>query len=190
MLDFSEIKLGKVVIFNSKPCVIIKCDFMRMQQRKPTKKCKMRNLVTGAVVEYTFKSGEEIEEAELKRENATFMYLDKDNLSFMLVDTYETVEVPANILEDKIGYLKTELQVQILYFNEEPISIDLPVKISFKIINTQDVEKGKGNTVSDVMKDAEIESGKIVKVPAFIKVGEKVIINTVEDEYVERDTSK
>jgi elongation factor P len=185
MLDFSEIKLGKVVQYNNQPCVITKCDFLRMQQRKPVKKCLMKSLITGNNIEYSFKSGEGVEEADMKKEAATFMYQTGQNLSFMITSTYETLDLPQEIMGEKTGYLKEGQEVTILYFNDEPISIDLPVKISFKVTHTDEV--ARGNTVSGVLKDATIETGKVVKVPAFIKTGEKVIINTIEDEYVERE---
>lgn len=188
MIDFSEIKLGKVVIFNDKPCLITKCDFLRKQQRKPVKKCILKNIVTNNSYEYSYKSGETVEEAELEKMPSTFMYSTGDTLSFMSSTTYETVEVPKEMLGDKSDYLKDSLEVTIVFFDGKPISVDLPIKISYKIIETVDVDKG--NTVQGVMKDAKIETGKIVKVPGFIKMGEKVIINTVEDEYSERDTSK
>ncbi|MEM1312090.1 MAG: elongation factor P [Patescibacteria group bacterium] len=187
MLDFSEIKLGKVVQYNNQPCVITKCDFLRMQQRKPVKKCILKNLITGNNVEYSFKSGEAVEEADLKREPATFLYQTGNNLNFLVSATYETVEIDSQIMSDKADYLSEGQEVVIQYFNDDPISVDLPVKISFKIMQTDEV--AKGNTVNNVLKEATIETGKIVRVPSFIKVGEKVVINTVEDSYVERDNN-
>lgn len=185
MLDFSEIKLGKVVQFNNQPCVITKCEFLRMQQRKPVKKCILKNLVTGNNVEYSFKSGESVEEADLKREVATFMYENGESLSFMLTSSYETVDIPREMLGDKTGYLKEGLEVAIIYFNEGPISVELPIKVAFTVVETPD-QVSKGNTSAGVMKDAVLETGKIVQVPAFIKQGETILVNTIEDEYVER----
>jgi elongation factor P len=187
MLDFSEIKLGSVVSFNNAPCVIVKCEFLRMQQRKPVKKCILKNLITGSNTEYSFKSGESVEEADLRREPASFMYKNSDTLSFMLSISYETIDIPLSMLGDKSDYLKEGLEVLIVYFNDAPISVDLPIKVSYTITHTAPVVKG--NSVSDVSKEAVIETGKTVRVPAFIKEGEKVVINTVEDEYVSRDTS-
>jgi elongation factor P len=187
MLDFSEIKLGKVVNFENNPCVIIKCDFLRMQQRKPVKKCILKNLVTGRNTEYSFKSGEGVEEADLRREKANFMYRTGNELSFMIESNYETLDLPAEILGDKADYLKDGLDVIVQYFNDAPISVDIPVKIAYKII---EADPGvKGNSSSNVMKDAKIETGKMVRVPLFIEAGESVIINTIEDEYVSRDTN-
>jgi elongation factor P len=186
MIDFSQIKLGGVVNFNNSPCVIVKCDFLRMQQRKPVKKCILKNLVTGLNTEYSFKSGESIEEADLRREKASFLYANGDELSFMISDTYETIEINKELIGDKLGYLKENLECQIVYFNDAPIAIDMPTKISYLV--TQADPAVKGNTTSNITKEATIETGKIVKVPAFIEVGNLVIINTIEDEYVGRDT--
>lgn len=188
MLDFSDIKTGVVVSFNGQPCIITSCQFLRKQQRKPVKICKLKNLITGVSLEYSFKSGEAVEEADLKKEPATFMYASGDTLSFMLVNNYETLEVSKEILSGKEDYLKEGLEVLIVYFNDKPISVELPIKVSYKVIATSEVTKG--NSVADIMKDATIETGKIVKVPAFIKVGENIVLNTVEDEYVGRDTEK
>ncbi len=186
MLSFSDIKLGKVLLFNGQPYVVIKCDFLKMNRAKPSKKAKLKNVLDGSVVEYTYKSGENAEEADLKREKASFMYTDSGTVFFMLDGSYETVDLPAEILEGKTGYLKPELSVQIMYFNDNPVSVELPVKVSLKVVHTVDVDRG--NSVSDVLKDAELETGIIIKVPAFIKNGDRIIVNTDEDTYVERDT--
>jgi len=185
MLSFSDLKLNKVIVFNEQPYIIIKCDFLRMQQAKPTKKCKMRNLIDGSILEYTFKSGENVEEADISRQKATFMYSDQNSYSFMLIDTYETIDLDQATIGPKTDYLKPELEVEILYFGEKVIGVDLPLKVSFEVVETQEVTKG--NSVSDIDKDAKIETGKIIKVPPFIKVGEKIIIKVDEDKYVERD---
>lgn len=189
MLNFPDIKIGSVINFNNQPCVVTKCDFLRMQQRKPVKKCVLKNLVNGTNLEYNFKSGEGVEEADLRKVMASYMYHSKDTVSVMLADTFEIIEIPTEILGGKEGYLKEGLEVAVQYFNEEPISVELPIKISFVVTHTEDAVD-RGNTSSNVFKDAVIETGMSVKVPSFIKTGEKVIFNTIEDEYVSRDTSK
>ena len=188
MLNFPDIKLGGVVNYNNNPYVIVKCDFCKMQMAKPTKKCNLKSLIDGRVIPYTFKSGESVEEADLRREPASFMYKAGETLSFMLTNTYETVEIPVEMMDEKADYLKDGLEVFIIYFNDNPISVDLQIKISYVVSQTDEVSKG--NSVSDVMKDAILETGKVVKVPAFIKTGEKILVNTIEDEYVRRDTAK
>lgn len=188
MLSFPDIKQGKVIIFNDQPYVITKCDFLKMNRAKPSKKVILKHVVDGGTIMHTFGSGDSAEEADIQKQDATFTYQDGDTLFFMREDNYETVEIPLEMLGDKVGYLKDGQQVIILYFQDQPISVDLPIKISFEITQTVDIDKG--NTVSGVLKDATIETGKVVKVPSFIKTGDRVIINTVEDEYSERDTGK
>jgi elongation factor P len=186
MLSFSEIKIGKVVLFQNQPYIVTKADFLKMNRAKPSKKCKLKNILDGSVVEYTYKSGESAEEADIRRENATFMYKDQNTIAFMTSENFETVELDSDILGHKVGFLKPEAMVQILYFNDVPVSVEIPIKVSLEVTHTVDVEKG--NSVSDVMKDAELETGITIKVPAFIKIGDKVIVNTDEEVYVERDT--
>lgn len=183
-MDFSDIKLGSVVVYNNQPCVIMKCDFLRMQQRKPVKKCVLKNLITGSNDHYSFKSGESVEEADLRKDKATFMYASGDMLAFLHTDSYETIEIAREILDSKADYLKEGLEVTIVYFNDEPISVELPIKAVYTIAHTSPASKG--NSVNNITKDAELESGKIIKVPAFITTGEQIVVNTVEDEYVER----
>lgn len=187
MLQFSDIKLGSIINYNDAPCVVTKCDFMKVNRGKPVKQCTMKNLITGNNFNYSFKSGESIEEADMKKEVATFLYASGDTLSFMVTSTYETLELDRSMLEDKADYLKEGLEVYLVYYNDNPISIDLPIKVSYTI--TQTSPAVKGNTVNNITKEATIETGKIIKVPAFIEEGEKVLVNTIEDEYVERDNS-
>lgn len=185
MLGFPEIKLGKVIIFNNQPHVVIRCDFLKMNRQKPSKKTTLRNLITGNNLIYNFKSGETVEEADIRKELAVFTYQDQDSLYFMLDSNFETVEIPVEMMSGKADYLKDGLGVTIQYFDDKPISVELPIKVTYEVISTTDVDKG--NTVQGVLKDATIETGKIIKVPAFIKTGEKIIVNTVEDEYSERE---
>jgi elongation factor P len=183
-MNFSDIKLGSVIVYNNQPSVIIKCEFLRMQANKPVKKCVLKNLITGNNDHYSFKSGETIEEADLRRDQATYMYDSGDMLAFLHSSTYETIELPRDMLAEKAEYLKEGLEVSIVYFNDAPISVELPIKVEYVIEHTAPAVKG--NTVNNITKDATLETGKIIKVPAFISTGEKIVVNTVEDEYVER----
>lgn len=185
MLSFSDLKNGKVINYQGSPCVITKCDFLKMQMAKPTKKCILRNLINGNNLNYTFKSGESVEEADIKRTKANFMYITGDAVSFMTGDTYETLDIALEMLGGKEGYLTEGLQVDMVFFNENPIAIEMPIKVTLTVVHTTDA--AKGNTVSDVSKDATVDTGKVVKVPNFIKMGDKIIFNTVEDEYIGRE---
>jgi elongation factor P len=188
MLNFSQIKVGKVVIYNGKPCIVTKADLRSQPRLAAVKNAILKDLVTGNNYPKTFSASESIEEGSMVKAKANFLYQNGDELSFMLTETYETVDLPLDLMSDKVGYLKEGLEVDVLYFNDVAISIDLPVKVSYLITDTVDIDKG--NSTTNVLKDATIETGMIIKVPPFIKVGDKVIMNTVDDEYSERDTGK
>jgi elongation factor P len=188
MLDFSQIKIGKVVIFNGKPCVVTKAELRSQPRLAAVKNVILKDLITGQNYPKTFSASESVEEGNMVKSKADFLYQNGDELSFMLTETYETVEIPAQMLEGKIGFLKEGLEVEIMYFNEQPITVALPIKVSYLI--TQATEAAAGNTVSNIMKEATIETGMTVKVPPFIKIGDKVIMNTEDESYVERDTGK
>jgi elongation factor P len=186
MLSFSEIKIGKVVLFNGKPCIVTKADLRQQPRLAAVKNVILKDLVTGSNYPKTFSASESVEEAELRKEKSNFMYANGDEYSFMTQSTYETVDLNKAILEDQIQYLKEGLEVSIVYFNDNPISLDIPVKISYII--TEAAPAIKGNTATNITKDAVIETGKTIKVPGFIEQGEKVIVNTVDGEYLGRDT--
>ncbi len=186
MLDFSQIKIGKVVIFNDKPCIVTKAELRQQPRLAAVKNTILKDLITGQNYPKNFSASESIEEAELRKEKASFLYATDDMLSFMVSSNFETVDLPKEIIGDQEGYLKEGLEVTICFFNDNPITVDLPVKISYKVTHADMVVKG--NTSSNLTKDATIETGKVVKVPAFITAGESIIMNTLDNEYVGRDT--
>lgn len=188
MLNFSDIKIGKVVIFNDRPCVVTKSELRQQPRLAAVKNVMLKDLITGHNYPKNFSASESIEEGNLQKMKASFMYAKVDEYSFMIDETFETVEITKDMLGGKEVYLKEGLEVDVMYFNELPISVELPVKVSYLV--TEAMEVASGNSVSNILKEVTIENGTQVKVPPFIKTGDKVIINTEKDEYVERDTSK
>lgn len=183
-LDFSELKKGTIITWNSQPHEIMWSQFVRMQQRKPVMQVKMRNLATGKVVEYSFKSGERIEGADMIKHKAQYLYHDQEGAHFMDQDTFETITIPRELSEDRIWYLKEGAEVSLLFFAEKPISIDLPIKVALKVTSTP--PGIRGDTATGGSKPATMETGLVVNVPLFIKEGEMVRINTETGQYVER----
>src|SRR3989344_3743452 len=119
-LDFSELKKGVVMVFNSQPHEILLANFVRMQQRKPVMQMKMRNLLTGKVVEYSAKSGEGFERADITKQKVQFLYADHDGAHFMNNETYEQVDIPKELSDDKVGYLKESTEVNLIHFGDRP----------------------------------------------------------------------
>lgn len=183
-MEFSDLKKGAIILFNREPHEITWSNFMRMQQRKPVMQVKMRNLITGKVVEYSFKSGERIEEADITKRKAQFLYADAEGANFMTQDTFETIGIPKDLSSDKVRYLKEGEEADIQFFNDNPISIELPIKVNLQVVSTP--PGIRGDTATGGTKPATLETGLVVNVPLFIKAGETVRINTATGEYVER----
>ena len=183
-MEFSDLKKGAIINWSGQPHEIMWSQFMRMQQRKPVMQVKMRNLQSGKVVEYSFKSGERVEEADISRRKAQYLYADHEGGHFMDQTSFETITLPPELASDKVGYLKEGEQATIRFFGEKPISIELPIKVALEVKNTP--PGIRGDTATGGTKPATLETGLIVNVPLFIKEGDRVRVNTDTGEYVER----
>lgn len=159
-------------------------NFVRMQQRKPVMQMKLRNLLTGKVVEYSAKSGESFEQADITKHKVQYLYADHAGAHFMNNETFETVDIPKELSDDKIGYLKEGTDVNLVYFDGKPISIELPIKVELEVKSTP--PGIKGDTATGGTKPATLETGLVVNVPLFIREGDRVRVNTETGEYVER----
>lgn len=183
-MDISDIKLGAIILYNNEPCQIIWSNRMRTAQRKPVMQTKMRNVITGKVYEYSFKFGERIDEADVTREKANFLYADAEGTHFMNNETFETVDLPKEVTAEQENFLKEGMEVSILRFNNKPVSIELPIKIELKV--TEAPPDAKGNSGGNVTKPVKLETGLTVNAPMFIKEGDTLRIDTRTGEYVER----
>ena len=183
-MDLNDMKIGTIILWENQPVQIIWSNRMRTAQRKPVMQTKMRNVITGKVYEYSFKFGESIEEADVVREKANFLYTDADGTHFMNPETFETVDIQKEVTEEQEKYLKEGMPVSILRFNDKPVSIELPIKVELKV--TEAPPDTKGNSGGNVTKPVTLETGLIVNAPMFIKEGEVIRISTVTGEYVER----
>ena len=181
----NDIKQGLTIIYNGEPYKVAEANFVRMQQRKPVMQTKLKNLITGKVLEYNFKPGEKIETGEMTYKKVNFLYAAGDEYAFMDNESYEQFSFTKNQLGDQTKYLKEGAEVKLICFDDKAINIELPPKMDFKVVSTPDAIKG--NTASGrVLKTAEIETGAEVSVPLFVKQGDIVRINTETGDYVER----
>ena len=146
---------------------------------------KMRNLITRAVFDKTFKAGEKFKEPDLVMVEAQFLYADGDGYNFMDQGSFETLTLSRDILGEQAGYLADNLMVQVQKFNGNPIGIQLPALVELTVTQT---EPGvRGDTASGgVTKAATVETGLEIKVPLFIKEGEKVKVHTETGEFAGR----
>jgi elongation factor P len=187
VLDFSDLKgTGQVIKYNGEPYQIIWSNFMRTAQRKPVIQTKMRNLISGKVMEYSFKYGEKIEGADVIRKKMQYLYSDESGASFMDPANYETIILPLSLVEDQVKFLKEGTDTSVVFFEERAIGLDLPIKIDLKV--TETAPGIKGDTATGGSKPATLETGHVVNVPLFIKEGDMIRVDTRDGSYVERAT--
>lgn len=184
MLSISEIKLGRLLRIGGEPYVVIRADHHKMGRGGAVLKTKLKNLITGGVLEKTFQGNDKAEEVETEKKKANFMYKDENEANFMDNESYEQFSLPLDRIGDKIKYLKENTDVDILYFDEKPMAVEIPIKMDFKIVSAP--PGVKGNSAGNVTKTAVIETGAEVVVPMFINEGDMIRINTDTGEYVER----
>ena len=147
-------------------------------------KLKVKNLRTGAVYEKSYITGAHVEEANVEKKKAQYLYRDGDTYSFMDPVSFEQFTVSGGVLGDQVKYLKDGLDVLLIVSDEEVLAMELSMSLVYTISETGPEEKG--NTVSNVFKEAEMDNGLVVKVPMFMHAGEKVKVDTRSGEYVER----
>lgn len=187
MLDMNDIRVGSLVKIDGQPYLCLWSDFMRTAQRKPVRRTKLKNLMTGSVLEQTFKHGDKIEEADVERSKASYLYTDPTGVHFMDNVTYEQVSLPKEMVGDQLRFMKDGTEYQLVNFEGRPITVELPKKVELKVTQTSDAVRGD-TAQGAVFKEATIETGATVQVPMFIKQGDTIRINTETGEYAERVT--
>jgi len=186
-MDLNDLKIGTIILWEKQPVQVIWSNRMRTAQRKPVMQTKLRNVITGKVYEYSFKFGESIDEADVAREKANFLYADAEGTHFMNNETFETVDIQKDVTENHEKYLKEGMEVSILNFNGKPVSIELPIKVELKVVEAP--PDTKGNSAGKITKLVKMETGLMVDAPMFIKEGDMVKVSTVTGEYVERSNN-
>ena len=184
MINVNDIKNGMTVEDDGNIFQVV--DFQHVKPGKGAAfvKMKLRNLRTGSIIEKTFNSSVKLAKANIQRKPMQYLYQAGDNYSFMDMNTYEQVELSETQIGDALKFLKENLEVDIVFFGEEIIGLNLPEKIDYVITETENAVKG--NTSSGAQKDATLENGLVVKVPLFITEGESIKISTSDGKYVSR----
>ncbi|MBI2415271.1 MAG: elongation factor P [Candidatus Kerfeldbacteria bacterium] len=182
--SLKDIRVGVAIDIDAQPYQVLWADFMRTAQRKPVMRTKLRNLITGQVLEKTFKPGDKVAEADLQRGQANFMYRDGDNFNFMDNATFEQFGFALDQIGDIGNYVKEGSDVDLLKFNGNPVAVLLPPKVELQVIEAP--PGVKGDSAANVTKQVKVETGHLVNVPLFIREGDTVRINTSTGDYVER----
>jgi elongation factor P len=145
---------------------------------------KMKSLISGNVLDKTFRSGDKVDVPDLEEKKMSFLYQDDTGYCFMDTQTYEQMTLTEDQMEDALGYIKENVEVEVLLHNGKAIGIELPMFLNLKIVET---DPGlKGNTASGGSKPAKLESGATIQVPLFVGTGEVVKVDTRTGNYIER----
>jgi len=184
MLGITELKTGTTIDMDGSPCVVIDYQHSKMGRGGAVLRTKLRNLKTGSVFDITFKSSDKFEEAVLQKRMCTFLYAEGSEYTFMDGESFDQFNLTKAEVGDKSRFLKEGAEIQILFYEDKPVSIVLPIKMEFEITHT---EPGvKGDTAQGGSKPATIETGATITVPLFVKIGDVIRVNTDEGTYVER----
>ena len=189
MLEYSEIRVGKIIIHEDEPCVVLDNHVARTQQRKPQNQVKLRSLLSGRTWNTVFHASDKADEAEVNKKEVKFLYANKGEYWFAdPTDPKNRFQLDEKVLGDSIKFLQANENVTALAWGEDDeekiISIKLPVKMEFTIKEAP--PSIKGNTANGGGKVVTLENGVNINVPFFLNAGDKIRINTETGEYVER----
>ena len=183
-LNFTDLKKGTIFQMDGVPYKVIEYTHKMLGRGSSTVSVKIRNLVDGKVSDKTFKGSENIESADVTSRPVQFLYAGGGRHHFMDTENYEQSSLTEAQIEEKKNYLTEGANTTGLFFDGRLISIELPKNLPLKVTYTEDVVRG--DTSNAVTKDATLETGLTVKVPAFIKQGDVVSVDTVTGAYRER----
>ena len=184
MYESSDLKKGLKVSIDGTPYAIIYFQFVKPGKGRALYKCKLKNMLTGAQFDRTFRSGEKFDEANLEEATMEYLYSDGDQYCFMDTTTYVQYFLTKKQIGESINFLKDNTVCDVLLFEEQAIGLSLPNFIDLKIVKAD--PWAKGDTATGSTKPARLETGYVVQVPPFIEEGELVRIDTRTCEYVER----
>ena len=184
MYQPTDLKKGTVCQIDGKPYRVVEYGQKVMGRGGSIVNVKLKNLIDGSVIPKTFKGQEKIETAEVSNKTVQYLYMDDSLFYFMDPESFEQFELNADIVDSAAGYLKEGNELNLQMFDSRVINVELPKNIYLEVTYAEDVVKG--DTTSNVLKDATLETGLVVKVPAFIKQGDVISVDTATGEYRER----
>lgn len=183
-LSITNLKKGTVFQWEGQPFKVVEYNQKVMGRGGSIVNVRIKSLLDGKVLEKTFKGNEQLNSADVTTEPVQYLYSDGSTFFFMNQDTFNQFEVSADLVGDSAGYLKEGDVVQLQFFNGRPITVELAKNVPLKVTYAENAVKG--DTSSSITKDATLETGMTIKVPAFIKQGDIISVDTSTGAYRER----
>lgn len=184
MYQTSDFRKGLKIEFKGEPYLIV--DFLHVKPGKGGAfiRTKLKNMITGRVLDETFRSGEKVGRPDMEEKNMQYLYKDSEGYCFMDNETYEQIFLSEEQFGEARNFLKENIDVQVLFYNSRPIGLEPPTTVN--LIVTKSDPGLKGDTASGASKPATLETGLVVQVPLFVNEGDVLKIDTRTGEYLER----
>lgn len=184
MYVIAELKRGRAVVVDGEPHLITWNQFSKSARQGGVMATKMKNLITGAVIQKTFQGNDKLEPADVGYKKVQYLYGDGSSLTFMDLNSYDQFELAADTVGDAVQYLVEGQECDAMVFGDQPIGINLQPTVELKV--TETIPGVKGDTATGGTKPATLESGIKVNVPLFVNEGDTVKVNTESGEYMSR----
>jgi elongation factor P len=186
-MSTNEIRAGAKLEVEGQPYTVVSNEFFKPGKGQSVNRIKLKHLITGRVVERTFKSGEKLDVADVEEKQMRMLYKEQDGIIFMDESNYEQHKIPQDSIGDTVNWLKEDLLYDIVFYKGQPVTVEAPTFLELKV--TETAPGDRGNTASGrVLKPAVVETGAKVQVPIFIEEGEIIKVDTRNGEYVSRVT--
>lgn len=180
----NEIKTGKKILWNGEPYMVMEYQHSFIGRGGAVMRTKLKNLLTGAIIDYTFHDKDKIDDAELGHSTAQYLYHSGDEYTFMDMESFDQFVLQKSVLGSMTSYFVEGTEAELLTWAGRPINVEIPVKVALKVT---DAPPGlKGDTASGGDKVVTTETGLTVTTPLFVKVGDTIIVNTEKGTYVSR----
>jgi len=184
MYETSDIRKGLKFQIDGEPYVVVGFQYVKPGNGTAFTRTKIKNMITGAVLDRTYRSGEKLVPANIEDREMQFLYKEGENFCMMDTSSYEQVLVPPEIVGDAALFMPDNINVNVLFFNDRPVELTLPNFVELEVTHT---EPGiKGDTASGATKPATLSTGAVIYVPLFIEEGEVLKIDTRTSSYIER----
>jgi len=179
-----DIRKNLKILLDGSPYVCLEAQFVKPGKGQAFTRCRLKSLLTGNVIERTYKSGESVELADVDQRKMQYIYPEADSFVFMNQETGDQVHIDADKIGDAKAFLIDGLGVDVMFFNGNPIGVELPSHVVIQVVKS---EPGiKGDTASGASKPATLSTGALINVPLFINEGEWIKVDTRTGEYLER----
>jgi elongation factor P len=184
MATTSDLSRGLFIRYNGNLCVVVEYQHTMPGKGGAFYQVKMKNAITGKSVEHRFRSGESLDVVRVEEKDMQLLYIEGDNLNLMNQETYDQIAIPGSMLGDSLKFVKDEMIIKVFMDDGNPILAEAPNHVVLEVTYS---EPGiKGDTATNTLKPATLETGAVVNVPLFVNEGEKIKVDTRTGEYVER----